>query len=72
MGLSFYDRMRAGLGKVPNVEAKPRMGWLKRNPETREFRVKYDWIKDWAAVEGLDFSDGQEWIIFYNPEKANG
>lgn len=45
------------------MDARPLVAELKRSRPT-EAAVRYEWIRDWDALAGLDFRDGEEWITF--------
>lgn len=60
--MTLVDHIRAALGPVPSVEARPTLAALLRDPDVRFVSLRYEWVRDWAALEGLDFWDGEVWI----------
>lgn len=66
MDTSFEDKVRACLGKIPGLTAR---SVLPLRPGADHVTLRYEWIKDWEVVKGLDFLDGSEWITFLKPLK---
>ena len=63
--LTFEERIRACLGPRPSKQVRDVM--LPIPPGRADYSLRYDWIMDWKAVEGIDFWDGAEWITFLRP-----
>lgn len=60
----FDHCIRACLGPVPNMAARPLLPGL---AQADEVPLRYEWVRDWEAVAALDFHDGAEWITFLRP-----
>lgn len=66
------EQVKKCLGANPSVEARPRLMAMLKDPAAKSITLRYDWIKDWDAVEGLGFRDGEEWIEFLLEEDGDG
>ncbi len=62
--MTFYDKVVAALGTVPSIEARPCLPALRPPQLQSHVTLKYEWIKNWSALDGLDFWDGETWITF--------
>ena len=59
--------VRDCLGVVPSVEAKDALRVLASAGPGACVYFRYDWIKDWSALAGLDFWDGSEGLTIRLP-----
>lgn len=65
------EQIKKCLGPTPSVEARPRLAAMLKDPAAKSITLWYDWVKDWDAVEGLGFRDGEEWIEFLLEENSD-
>ncbi len=62
--MTFYEQIVAALGAVPSIEARPTLSALRHPAAQQHTALKYEWITNWSALDGLDFWDGEHWITF--------
>lgn len=58
------DKVRAALGRSIHPAAREPF-WTWANSQTRQhypISLRYEWVTDWAPLDGIDFIDGEEWI----------
>ena len=63
--VSFHDRIAVSLGSIPSIETRSTLAMLRRYPTQRHVTLRYEWIKDWTTLEGLEMNNGEGWVGFH-------